>query len=211
VNLVKNLISRLANILQKIGFGQAVRSRRFNCHEQDSESWELRAQCATSLWLELLAEDCISNDTVVQVADFGCGDEKLRKILAARLGQTFAYHGYDSYPQAASVEHLDLEKGMPAAHFDVVFCLGLLEYLGDLDSFLERMRRVCRYAVVSFVISDSGAYSEQDARRRGWVSAYSRDQLANKLTHSGFLIRKFVLTNENKAGLWALESQNSDG
>jgi hypothetical protein len=200
------LLSQLANILQKIGFGQAVGSPRFSCHEQESESWESRAERATSLWLEVIAGDALSSEHLLQMADFGCGDEKLRKVLASKLGRAFEYHGYDLHPQNSSVEEFDLEEGMPAAHFDVVFCLGLLEYVNDLDGFLGRMHQVCRYAVVSFVISDAGAYSKQNARRRGWVSEYSRDQLADKLSKSGFIIRKFALANEKTTGLWVLES-----
>jgi ubiquinone/menaquinone biosynthesis C-methylase UbiE len=201
---VKALIKLLGNILQKIRFGQVSKPQPFDCDNQDAETWKERARQAARLWLEALTEDDAWKEKLC-VADFGCGDQKLKLVLAASAGPQIEYFGYDLHPQSNEVGFCDFEKTIPAGPFDAIFCLGLLEYVRDVDHLLCQMRRVCRYAVVSFVVTSRENFSKADLKNKGWISQYSKDELSEKLIACGFKIRKMVQINDDTTTLWLLK------
>jgi len=201
---MKDLIKRIRKILQKVGFGQASAPRPFNCEDQDAERWKERAREAASLWIEALNEDGAMK-AELRIADFGCGDQKLKTVLTTVLGPANQYFGYDLNPQSSAVEFCDFETMVPAGPFDAIFCLGLLEYVENLDGLLAGIRQACRYAVVSFVNMNPAQLSAKDLEKRGWVSQYSPDELSEKSTASGFTIRKTILVNKTATALWLLK------
>jgi hypothetical protein len=71
-----------------------------------------------------------------------------------------------------------VRRGLPDREFDVVFALGLLEYLSDLEDFLAGLRRICTFAIFSYSVFDSaGPLSEPEREARGWRTHYTRGQL----------------------------------
>lgn len=194
-------------ILQKIRFGQASESQPFDCQNQDSEWWHERARQAVNLWREALSKDAVTKQKL-RIADFGCGDQKLKLVLTNALGTACEYFGYDLNPQSAEIESCDLEESPPTGPFDVIFCLGLFEYIRNLDLLLSRMHHACSYAVISFVTMKGGECSPEEMRKRGWVSQCSSGDLSEKLKAAGFTIRKQILINDDTTALWLLQAES---
>jgi 2-polyprenyl-3-methyl-5-hydroxy-6-metoxy-1,4-benzoquinol methylase len=175
----------------------------FNCDSQNSTSWQMRADEAVTLLLE--SKICLNNqERKLQISDFGCGNRRLKNILNSRLGVCFEYYGYDLQPQSDETYQIDLESEIPSRHFDIVFCLGLLEYLKDVDVFFANISRISTLIIVSYVIKDSKLYSPADIQQKQWLHHYSCQELENKM--SGFTIANFRLINQGKTGLWLLKS-----
>jgi hypothetical protein len=145
--------------------------RRFNCQTQHRTTWDERAHGAVALLR------CASGSQhwpdLLRIADLGCGNQRLRQCLSQGLGRPFEYVGYDLLPQSEDVVRLDVERELPSYGFDIVFCLGLLEYLRDVGSFARRLREVCRFAVTSYVVANrAGGLSRAQRRRHGWRTDY---------------------------------------
>jgi hypothetical protein len=202
----ERLLTRFHNILQNLRFRHVPKADRFSLRDQDSPDWQARADHAVRLWIEHVAEAGELDDRVYKIADFGCGDEKLKTVIGNVFPGKYQYWGYDLSPQTDAGLQINLESEMPGIPFDAVFCLGLLEYISDLDRFLVRLRGNSRRVIASYVNLDSGAYTRREIRKRGWVSRYSRRDLERKFAESGLAARKFRLTNENRTGLWLLET-----
>lgn len=188
-------MSRLRRALQA-----RRRRQRFNCQDQNSPAWEDRAERAVGL---LAGSAVVSCGEPLKIADLGAGNQRLRPILERTLGVPSHYRAYDLRPQAVSVERLDVERELPEEHFDVVFCLGLLEYLRDLDGFVRRLRTICRYAVVSYVITDPPDSLDSSARRdRGWRTDLNRSGLERLFGSNGYRQEAFALVTAGHIGLW---------
>jgi hypothetical protein len=93
----------------------------FNLDSQNSPAWLDRAEKSA----ELLAEFSRQRSGPLRVSDLGCGDQKLKRVLAER-GVTVDYKGYDLKPQSADVEALDVERCLPATQADVAAVLGVM-------------------------------------------------------------------------------------
>src|SRR4029079_6968151 len=132
--------------------GRAERS--FNLHESRCATWGGRAETAANLWTSYVERSGQRPPTLWEIADIGCGDEKLRGPLE-RAGLAIRYHGYDKLPQTRTCQPLDLVHDVPDRTFDLAFCLGVMEYLPDPAQFLRRLRSVTPRLVVSYVIADA--------------------------------------------------------
>lgn len=180
---------------------------KFNCDTQNAQSWEIRAEKAVQI---LANSDFIKNNRQdeLKIADFGCGNEKLRSILTTKLEKIkFDYYGYDLEPQLETTFKINLEREMPSLHFDVVFCLGLLEYLYDLDLFLLRVSQISKFLIISYVFSNSGCYSHQHISQKGWLHHYSALDLETKFEKYNYGKQDFKITNNGKTGLWMLQNE----
>jgi polysaccharide pyruvyl transferase WcaK-like protein len=167
---------------------------RFNLSEQNAASWDDRARAAVLLCspaAALLARPA----GALTVADLGCGNRRLGGLLSAGLGTPHRYTGFDLLPQSADTRRLDLNQEVPSEKFDIVFGLGVMEYLNDVPAFLGRLRGLGEFMVVSYVVSDSQvrAFSEPSARKaRGWISHYTKQQLMSLVSEAGLRVRDSV-------------------
>jgi hypothetical protein len=170
--------------------------------------WEQRAEDAVSLWTDTCGEWAQSRKHLA-IGDFGAGNERLRKILAAAPVTRHDYYPYDLIPQEPTTEHLDVLDGLPPRQFDLVFCLGLLEYIPLENPFLSRLRASCRYAVLSYVVTDSPLYLTQPQREAaGWVTHLSSQDLEGRLQRNGFTILSRSRTDGDRTGLWVARSDS---
>jgi hypothetical protein len=191
------MITRLARFFVRSPTGD------FNCAAQDSPSWDERAAVAVDLAVALPWTGR------VRVADFGAGNQRLREVLTERLGVPPLYEPYDLRPQQASTRQLDVERELPEGPFDIAFCLGLIEYLGDPHDFLHRLSAVCRFAVPSYVIADGAErLSARQRRARGWKSHLTRASFESLLEDS-FEIRGRAATNRGRTSVWLAESRST--
>jgi SAM-dependent methyltransferase len=179
---------------------------RFNCDYQNAESWQIRADNAVEM---LLANNAVASkpEIPLKIADFGCGNEKLKPILQSRINHLIDYYGYDLQPQLESTSKINLEHEIPSLKFDVVFCLGLLEYLSNLDNLFANIAQICNFALISYVIRDSGAYSQTEIFQNAWLHHYSCAEIEIKFLNNQLIKQDFGLTNKGKTGLWLLKSE----
>ncbi|MFN2629614.1 MAG: hypothetical protein ABR569_13410 [Gaiellaceae bacterium] len=189
-----------------VSLRRLLRRNRFNCHRQDDRDWQERAETAATLWSGYREEMAGAVGGELQIADFGCGNERLRGVLTEKLSEPFRYQGYDLHPQLPSTIRLNVRDALPE-HHDLVFCLGLLEYLPDLEQFLPRLARVARFAIVSYVVADSPqALPEEERRKRGWASHYTRSEIADLCERSGLRVQRFAEIDRGASGLWLARS-----
>jgi hypothetical protein len=176
--------------------------RRFNCADQGAASWDERARDAVRLWRQTRGTWVPEARAELVVGDLGAGGERLRPALADGMPQPHRYLAYDLHPQLPSTERLDVLSEMPDRRFDVVFCLGLLEYVPPGNSFPARLASTCRFAVVSYVATDLEPLTAEERGERGWVSHYSREQLEALFEAEGFVRDAFTTTERGRSGVW---------
>lgn len=158
--------------------------RRFNCDKQGE--WDERATAAVELLRET-REAWHSTTGSPAVADFGAGNERLRSMLQAALGEEVDYRPYDLHPQQPTTTYLDVSKGLPAEEFDLAICLGLLEYLPSIAALARELARACRFALVSYVTADSPAAIDTGERiEHGWKSHLRGVEVEAAFEASGF-------------------------
>jgi SAM-dependent methyltransferase len=201
-----------ASVLRKVRrmLGGAPNSAPYNLDLIASPSWDERAEAATGLLAAHARPLLTDGSRALRIADFGCGDERLRRILAERLSEPHRYQGYDLLPRRETVIELDLTRSLPEAEFDLIFCLGLLEYIDPLVPFLVRLRNRYPAAIVSYALADSPRpLLKRERRARGWRTHYTRAALEGELDRVGFLRADFRLTNQGRTGIWLLVARSS--
>lgn len=175
--------------------------RRFNCGDQ--ASWDERAETAVALWTAHESEWRPQVETPLTVADFGAGNERLRHLLAGTLEIPHEYLPYDLHPQLPTSAPLDVSRELPDRDFDLVFCLGLLEYLAALPAFLAGLHACSRFVLVSYVPCDGPTAAPHSERVRcGWVTHLSREELETQFSAAGFTSVGATTCDRGATGLW---------
>ena len=98
------------------------------------------------------------------VADWGCGRQIIRRLIPAE----WEYRPYDRIQRSADTRLHDFNLGAPPDNADLIFCLGLLEYVDDFWGVLEAAVGQSRFCVFSYV----GAASEEQRIKNGWKSGF---------------------------------------
>ena len=184
-------------------------SGHFNTSNQDLESWKQRASDAVSLWVEYRGGWRPSRDRPLRIADFGAGNERLRGLLDTDLAIPHIYFPFDLHPQKPTTVRLDLNQQLPDDAFDLVFCLGLLEYLSSVGAFVSQISLRCRFALISFVYVGSafpGSLAEREAL--GWRNHFDREELEHEFEHNGFSPVAMRTTGDGQTGLWLWAAPN---
>jgi hypothetical protein len=188
-------------------FGRDAPRVPFNLDSIGSPRWDERARAAVDLLSKHAPPS--ARERALRIADFGCGDERLRRTLESDFAGRVDYVGFDLLPQTDSVVPIDLRRELPRRPFDVIFCLGLLEYVDDPRAFLQRVRAQYPDAlvVVSYAIYDSPRpLRRRERRARGWLTDYTRAGFARELDGCGFACLDETTVNEGRTGLWLLRS-----
>jgi len=85
-------------------------------------AWPERLDAAWSLF-----QSVVPCDEPREVGDYGCG----RQLLREKLPAGWRYVPYDWTERSSDTVICDFNKGLPSRKHDVIFCLGLMEYLND--------------------------------------------------------------------------------
>jgi hypothetical protein len=179
----------------------------FNLDDAGSQAWEERAQVAAALLAVHLDSVGVAPDRPLRIADFGAGTERLDPVLAATLRRPYTYAPFDLIPQSARVRKLDVSLTLPREDFDVVFCLGLLEYIEALDALFDRLALRYPMLVLSYVLYDAPIRLTRFERRcRGWLTHYERAEMEAEFARCGLAIEDFALTNDGHTAVWLLRS-----
>jgi Methyltransferase domain len=190
--------------------GNAGASRLpYNLDDAASPRWEERAEAAVALLAANFDAVAPPRSGSVRIADFGAGDERLRRTLARGLGRPHRYTAFDIRPQRSAVVELDVREALPTQPFDVVICLGLLEYVDPLAVFLRRLAERYPTALVSYTVLDApNPLSRRERRKRGWLSHHTTADLDRELTAAGFEVVDVVMSNERRTGIWLVRSRH---
>jgi SAM-dependent methyltransferase len=182
------------------------RATPFNLDDAASPAWDERAQVAAALLAQNL-DSLPPPQCPLRIADFGAGTERLDAILAGAITRRYTYAPFDLIPQSDRVRRIDVTRSLPVEDFDVVFCLGLLEYVTPLERLLARLAARYPVLVVSYALFDApDRLTRRERRRRGWLTHYQRDELEAELVRHGFAIADAAITNRGRTGVWLLRS-----
>jgi hypothetical protein len=181
----------------------------FNCLDQDTPTWQERADAAVALCCKQLAADTQHADRWT-IADLGCGNRRLEKILAQQSDLQHTYLGYDLHPQSARTVRVDLLREMPPGQADAAFVLGVLEYIPDLASFFQRLHDYAALVIFSYVVVDSPYQLATDQRERlGWRTHYTSAEIESLLAAAGYKIVESTHCIGESTALWLTRTTNA--
>jgi hypothetical protein len=130
------------------------------------------------------------------VADFGASGEP----LAARLQPGWIYTPYDRIAHTPRTIVWDFEEGPPPGQWDVVACLGLLEYLRDPLALLCALSGRCRWLLFSY----NGPTTLERRRRHGWRNEVEFAAIEARLEERGWaLAEASPLANNERVLLYS--------
>jgi hypothetical protein len=174
----------------------------FNLTSQADRGWWERAHvCA-----DLLAPLCEAGDPVRSLADVGCGDRKLERVLAERhMG--LAYLGFDLVPQSDEVVPFDLNVERLPLAVDVLVLLGVTEYLEYFVTSLARQAPQCRYLILSHVMRGPKSPSAARLLELGWRNHFDEEVLVSRLKLARFDVAASRWTPDGKSLLLQCVSQ----
>lgn len=177
-------------------------SSEFNLEDQTSSKWMNRSKEAVSFFDSL----GFKKKQKVKIADLGCGDMKIKDMLFSSGYNNISYKGFDCLPQSKTVNNINLNKDEIAGNYDVIFCLGLLEYLDDPYDFLKKLKNKATYVICSYVISDCRNYSEKEKKEKGWKNNFSSDEIEKNLVHLEFKIERIITFDKGVTNLYLLKT-----
>jgi SAM-dependent methyltransferase len=179
----------------------------FNLDDAASPAWEERARVAAALVALRLDSIGAAPDRPLRIADFGAGTERLDPVLAATLRRPYTYAPFDLIPQSARVQQLDVSLTLPEGDFDIVFCLGLLEYIEALEALINRLAQRYPILVLSYVLYDAPIRLTRFGRRcRGWLTHYTRAEMEAEFARRGLAIEDVAVTNDGCTAVWLLRN-----
>ena len=120
------------------------------------------------------------------VLDLGCGEMFLREFLPADC----RYQPVDLVSRSPETIVCDFNNKElpPPARYDYVVCSGLLEYIHDVDWFVNNIVRYGRHFVVTYCSREQ--YPDRWFRlRNGWVNGFSADEVVALFVRAGVKLR----------------------
>lgn len=169
----------------------AIEDEIRRAHEEnlgrDIGEWPERAEAAVRL-LDPYRSELGSPPTV---ADWGCGKQTIRRLIPS----DWNYVPYDRIPRSEDTRLHDFNQGLPAEGADVIFCLGLLEYVDDFWGVLGAGIDQSKLCIFSHV-----GLSHDDRRvRNGWKWTFGEDKLVSFVESKRASCLDF--TNDPRTGL----------
>lgn len=166
-----------------------------------TERWSALNTAESGGWNSRATKAAVLLAGALRVVDFGCGTMALETYLPAGT----AYIPVDVVRRDDRTVIIDFNKEPPPAFTaDGCACLGLLEYLFDVPSFLTAIARVYPVAVISYNPVDFGDPG-LNRRAHGWVNDYDRAGLESVFAQSAWTIEDGVLEGTQQI-LWRLRS-----
>jgi len=145
---------------------------------------------------KLIAQFILEDTTIL---DLGCGNSSLKMYLPKGC----KYQGCDIVKREEStiVCDFNLNEYPPIKQYDYVVCSGLIEYINDVPSFLNKLPLYAEQFIFSYAqkISSIEGRIEQD-----WVNHYTTAEFAELLVTLNYRI-KFIETWKNQK-IWHLDN-----
>jgi hypothetical protein len=130
------------------------------------------------------------------VGDYGCGRQELRGLLPVG----WVYRPYDRIERSKGTQVCDFDAALPPESHDVIFCLGVLEYLRKPESLLRHALEHARWVVFSHF----SGWNPCRAFREGWKGRIPRSRLDKLLNEGGVRVRA-QLPWRRDGGIWVCE------
>ena len=130
----------------------------------------------------------IQDREVQSLMDIGCGRQECEKMLK----ETITYYPVDQHQHLPSTIIKDLNAGeFLEIPVDVIFCSGVLEYIYDLDSLLEKIRCYGKSVLCSYCDTDTYRW-----RHPIWVNHLSCSEFVKMWEQHGFMLAKEIVPSK---------------
>lgn len=155
-------------------------------------AWPERMHAAWDMFRAQVPQD----EPALNVADFGCGQQKLRTLLP----QGWSYAPYDYRSRSPDTRVCDFSETLPDCRHDVIFMLGVLEYLPAPAKLLRQALSQARWTVFSCVYG----WAPLRSLREGWSRRLSWSEVEQCIAESGAQVRAYQDWGKG-GGLWVCE------
>ena len=127
------------------------------------------------------------NRKFTSLLDLGCGQMHIKKYLP----DTIRYYGCDYKARDNDTIICDLSQGeFPDIKVDICFMAGVLEYLTNWKTVIEKMTSCCKQIIISYSTTE-----EAPVRDERWVNDLSERDLLEYVSANGFsLVEKKKVT-----------------
>lgn len=137
--------------------------------------WPERLEVALEICKKHLLIDDMSE---LQIADYGCGKQTLRRIIPS----VWKYTPYDYCSRSADTIVCNFNNNeMPKGRFDVIFCMGVLEYLASPYALILHAIKNSSYVVLSY----SGFTTQERRDLQGWVNNLRLSEIEEFISTNG--------------------------
>lgn len=129
------------------------------------------------------------------VADLGCGKQWLREFLP----QNCEYLPVDYTERSNDTMVCDFnEYEFPNIYVDVVFVSGLLEYIKDINWFVEQVANHAHEKIVlSYCSWDGTAKAFRARKRNNWINELTIDEIPSRFLVHGFVLDSIANNSRN--------------
>jgi len=156
---------------------QRVQATRAQNKGPEIGSWSPRMQAAWGLFRKVMPKDTPPHE----VADYGCGRQELRTLLPTG----WTYVPYDWISRSPDTRVCDFTQTLPEARHEVIFMLGVLEYIPDPVQLLRHALTHAHWTVFSCF----HGWNPLRAWREGWRGRLTREQVEDVIRQSGASLR----------------------
>lgn len=156
--------------------------------------WIQREQATNFSWNAWLDRDRLMSQWITSdihsIIDLGAGGMVLKDMLLPSV----SYYPVDYIARTDETIVADFNKHeFPKIQADCCFCAGILEYVNDLEWFVDEISKTgCKYVLCSYSIRLQNQ-SIEERRERAWVNNLSFEELLQLFYRHGF-----ILTDWNK-------------
>ena len=158
--------------------------------------WPERMDAAWNLFAGQLPEDAKS----LSVGDYGCGRQELRLKMPAE----WDYTPYDHQMRSVDTVVCDFDNQLPEMRHDVIFCLGVLEYVRQPGRLLAHALRQGRWVV----FSNFEGWNPWRAWKQGWRGRLTGDEREQIFEEERVLIKAHRPWRKD-GGIWVCHGGRS--
>ncbi len=177
-----------------------LKSEKYNLNNQKSSKWVGRSRIAINFINKISL-----NKEILKIADLGCGDQKIKNLLEEIGYRNIIYRGFDIEPQSDDVKKIDLDKEEIIGEYDVVFCMGLIEYLSNIKIFLSSVRLKTKYIILSYVVADKHNYTKDEIKFKGWKNHLYSKELERIFSELEITIKECVVADNGLTKIYLLK------
>jgi len=176
IKKIAEKVRKLSGALYRIGVFRPFRNENRLAENvgPNVREWKYRAELA----MRILAD--VKLGPGQRVADYGCGRQTLRTLLPP----DWTYTPFDYCERSNDTRIVDFNTTFPSGDFDVIFILGVLEYLNRPTELLAHALRHARFLVFSY--NFLGEHERRE--RQGWISCVDVKEIDNTIVSCGEIV-----------------------
>lgn len=148
---------------------------------ENNNSWNIRSEIMCNMALQ-------GNAKVKSIMDLGCGASTIKQFIDSDI----KYFGVDYKKRTDDTIVCDFNLyQFPSEKVDIVFVGGCLEYIDDVDWFIEKIANATNCAVLSYC-SYEASPDILWRRSKGWVNHFTITEIIDKFQKKGFLLKDYT-------------------